>query len=245
MTDENNPTRSARRGHTPMPTKGEALRARGGSAPRGPWCRCCAAALLLAVAGWLALPALAHAQTAPTITSVAFTSDGGPDGYDGTYRIDNAIEATVTFSAAVTVTGTPQLALNVGGEPRRADYESGSGSTELVFSYTVVEGDEDTDGVAVEKDEIALNGGTIQAGTTDAALSHGAEAANPAHKVDGIRPTLVSIETSVDGATVLVTFSENLTAGRSLSVVFPVSITSVVTQPCYPRRSRITSSRWG
>ena len=34
MTDENNPTRSARRVHTPMPTKGEALRARGGSAPQ-------------------------------------------------------------------------------------------------------------------------------------------------------------------------------------------------------------------
>ena len=34
MTDENNPTRSARNGHTPMPTKGEALRARGGSAPQ-------------------------------------------------------------------------------------------------------------------------------------------------------------------------------------------------------------------
>ena len=101
---------------------------------------------------------------AATITSIDFTSVPRRGENDDTYRIGDALEATVTFSAAVTVTGTPQFVLNVGGAPRKADYESGSGSTDLVFSYTVVEGDEATDGVAVEKDEIALNGGTIQAG---------------------------------------------------------------------------------
>ena len=90
-------------------------------------------------------------------------------GDDDTYAIGDALKATVTFGAAVTVTGVPQLALQVGSETRTADYESGTGSTDLVFSYTVVEGDKDTDGVAVEAGTIALNGGTIQVGTTDAA----------------------------------------------------------------------------
>ena len=129
---------------------------------------------------------------------------------DDTYRIGDAIQATVTFSAAVTVTGVPQFTLNVGGGPRRADYESGSGSTDLVFSYTVVDGDEATDGVAVEKDEITLNGGTITAGGTAATLTYDAVAADPAHKVDGIRPIFVSAETTADGMRILVTFSEKL-----------------------------------
>ena len=154
---------------------------------------------------------LGEAQTI-TITAdtaqpaaVAFTS--GP-GDDDTYAIGDPLKATVTFGAAVTVTGVPQLTLQVGGETRTADYESGTGSTDLVFSYTVAEGDEDTDGVAVEAGTIALNGGTIQVGTTDAALAHEAEAANPAHKVDGIRPTLASATVAADGASITLVFDE-------------------------------------
>ena len=144
-------------------------------------------------------------STNAAITSIAFTSDPGDDD---TYRIDDAIQVTVTFSAAVTVSGTPQFALDVGGAPRTADYESGTGSTDLVFSYTVAEGDEDTDGVAVEKDEIALNGGTIQVGTTDAALTHAAEAADPEHKVDGIRPRLASATVAANGTSIDLVFDE-------------------------------------
>ena len=169
-------------------------------------CRRAPLVLLVICAALLGSPRGAHAQTAPTITSVALTSD---PLYDSN-AIGDAIKATVTFSAAVTVTGTPQFALNVGGGPRTAAYESGSGSTDLVFSYLVVEGDEDTDGVSVEKDEIALNGGTITAGSTATTLTYDAVAADPTQKVDGIRPTFVSAETSVDGTKVLATFSENL-----------------------------------
>ena len=146
----------------------------------------------------------AQAQT-PSVLVIAFTSDPGDDD---TYAIGDVLKATVTFGAAVTVTGVPQLALQVGAETRTADYESGTGSTDLVFSYTVAVGDEDTDGVAVEAGTIALNGGTIQVGTTAAALTHEAEAANPAHTVDGIRPTFESAETNEAGTRLFVTFSE-------------------------------------
>ena len=99
----------------------------------------------------------------------------------------------------MTVTGTPQIEMQVGGETRTADYASGSGSTNLVFSYTVVEGDLDADGVAVELGLIDLNGGTILVGTTAAGLIHGAVSASTDHQVDGVRPIFVSAETSVDG----------------------------------------------
>ena len=127
---------------------------------------------------------------------VALTSDPGEDD---TYAIGDAIEATATFGQAVTVTGTPQIEMQVGGETRTADYASGSGSTNLVFSYTVVEGDLDADGVAVELGLIDLNGGTILVGTTAAGLIHGAVSASTDHKVDGVRPIFVSAETNEAG----------------------------------------------
>ena len=136
---------------------------------------------------------------------VALTSDPGADD---TYAIGDAIEATATFGQAVTVTGTPQIEMQVGGETRTADYASGSGSTNLVFSYTVVEGDLDADGVAVELGLIDLNGGTILVGTTAAGLIHGAVSASTDHKVDGVRPIFVSAETNEAGTRLFVTFSE-------------------------------------
>ena len=153
------------------------------------------------------------ARQATGVDSLAVTSDPNEDGRTGdddTYAIGDAIEITATFNEAVTVTGTPQLALKVGDGTRQADYASGSGSTALVFSYTVVEDDEATGGVEIEANKLALNGGTIKTGTTDATLTHGAEAANSEHKVDGVRPTFVSAETSEDGESILVTFSETI-----------------------------------
>ena len=151
-------------------------------------------------------------DTAPTIDSVAFTSDPGDDD---TYAIGDTVQVTVTFDHEVTVTGgTPQFVLDVGGGPRTAGYESGSGSTDLVFSYTVVPGRRGhRRGLRSTKDEIALNGGTITAGGTAATLTYDCGGRDdPDQKVDGVRPMLLSAETSADGATVILTFAEQLAA---------------------------------
>ena len=132
---------------------------------------------------------VSHAQgtpTVPTIESVAVTSDPGGDGG---YAIDDEIQVGLTFSEAVTVTGIPQLTLDVGGQSRTAEYSEGSTTTQLLFTYTVSSGDEDTDGIAVVANSLALNGGAIRAGSTNAALTHAALQAND-HKVDGIAPTV-------------------------------------------------------
>ena len=141
---------------------------------------------------------------APVILSVSAPNPG-------TYAIDATLSVPVIFSAAVTVSGTPQLALDIGGETRQADYESGSGEQSLLFSYTVADGDEDTDGIEVLDNGLALNGGAISAGGKAATLTQGNFTFSSV-LVDGVRPTLVSAETSVDGNTVSVTFSESLSS---------------------------------
>ena len=123
--------------------------------------------------------------TAPTISSIAVTSD---PGYDDTYAIGDSIEVTVTFSEDVTVTGVPRLGLNMGRSGKAAEYNDTSGST-VVFSYTVAEGDSDDDGIAISSNRLTLNGGSIKdAADNDADLSHDALSAQQDHEVDGVRP---------------------------------------------------------
>ena len=81
----------------------------------------------------------------------------GCDATDGTYIIGQAIAITCTFDEAVTVTGTPQITLS---NADVVDYASGSGSANLVFTYTVGSGDTDSSDLSVSS--IAANGGTIQ-----------------------------------------------------------------------------------
>ncbi len=152
---------------------------------------------------------------APTVSSVALSSNAGSDS---TYAIGDMVSATATFSAAVDVDasgGTPQLELDVGGSARQAAYASGTGTTALVFSYTVAEGDADTDGIAIGADKLTLNGGTIQVkgGDTAATLTHAAVAESASHKVDGVLPTLSSA--AVSGTALTLTYSEALDASST------------------------------
>ncbi|MBF0159112.1 MAG: hypothetical protein HQL58_06265, partial [Magnetococcales bacterium] len=93
--------------------------------------------------------------TAPTVTSVSSTTS------DGSYVTGDVIAITVVFSEAVTVTGTPYLTLETGTTDRNVSYSSGSGSTTLVFNYTVQSGDSSSDLDYTSTSALALNSGTI------------------------------------------------------------------------------------
>ena len=174
------------------------------------------AGILAATIGllWFDGPSPIFAQTdttAPTISSVAITSDPDENDADlgayivgrsggnivqasswasGVYRIGDDVQVTVTFSENVTVIGSPQLELAMGSNNRTAEYESTDGST-AVFGYTVAQGDSDSDGIAIGANKLTLNGGRIKdAANNDANLSHNALAAQDGHKVDGVRPKL-------------------------------------------------------
>ena len=150
--------------------------------------------------------------TAPTVTGVSLTSDPGTDN---TYAISDTVTATVTFSAAVDITGTPQLELDFAGTAKAAACATGTNTTTMVCSYTVVAGDSAPNGVAIGANK--LTGGTITAtgSTTNAAdLTHGLVAIDTGHKVDGIRPTLVTTgtnapTTSTDGTKVILIFKRD------------------------------------
>ena len=158
-------------------------------------------------------------NTAPTISSLAITSDTGDDDTnfddDGVYGIGDSIKVTVTFSESVSVTGTPQLELDIGdGTGDAAEYESVAGSA-VVFSYTVAEGDLDDDGIAIGANKLTLNSGSIKDAADNAAnLSHDSLSAQTGHKVDGVRPTIssVSLVSSTGGSDGVYTAGETLTA---------------------------------
>jgi hypothetical protein len=65
-----------------------------------------------------------------TVTSVSSTA------VNGTYKVGDVLPITVTFSANVTVTGTPRLTLETGSMDVMVDYTSGSGTSTLTFNYT-------------------------------------------------------------------------------------------------------------
>ena len=112
----------------------------------------------------------AHAQSAaPTVETVAITSNPGTDN---AYATADAITGGVTFSEAVTVTGTPRITLEIGGQRRYAKYTgAGSATGQILFGYSVLAGDVDPNGVSALANSLALSGGTIQATDNSAAVT--------------------------------------------------------------------------
>ncbi len=149
--------------------------------------------------------------TAPTVSSVAFTSTPA-SGQNNTYKLKDTLDVTVTFSEAVTATGAPQVDLTIGSTPRQADYESGSTTTQLLFEYAVQVADEDDNGAAINENGLKLNSGRIfllkNSVTVNADLAHSAVANQSRHKVDGVAPTPTKAE--VDGTKLTLTYGETL-----------------------------------
>src|SRR5206468_10931189 len=121
----------------------------------------------------------------PTISSVNNPANGS-------YKAGQYLDFTVTFSENVTVVttgGTPGIGLTIGATARNATYVSGSGTSALLFRYTIVSGDTDTNGISVAS-AISLNGGTIKdAAGNNATLSFTALADTSAVLFDTTAPT--------------------------------------------------------
>ena len=80
-----------------------------------------------------------------------------------------------------------------------------SDDTKLVCTYTVASGDEDTDGVSVEANKLSLpsspEAAIEDANGNDATLTHDALAAQSAHKVDAVAPTVTQAVRPATSAT--------------------------------------------
>ncbi|SKB70468.1 gliding motility-associated C-terminal domain-containing protein [Sphingobacterium nematocida] len=149
---------------------------------------------------------------APVVTSVAVPANGY-------YREGDPLEFAVNFSEGVMVGGTPYIPITIGSTVRMAQYSTGLGTNQLVFSYTVQAGEVDMDGVALGS-AINLNGGTIRdAAQNNAVLALQSIAPTNNVLVNAVRPTvtLSTAMTLVNAPfSVTATFSEAVT-GFSLT----------------------------
>ncbi len=172
------------------------------------------------------------------VTQISLGSDPGDDD---TYEPGDVIQVLVRFDDEVTVTGTPQLFLAVGGSSVTADFQgvhnppddtAPSTGEELAFAYTVRDGDEDDNGITVEANSLNPHGGSIlDTSDQDVLLRHDAETFY-GHRVGVVPPVLVAAWTSEDGQEVILTFSENIHVRpdvRTLSAFTGVALSS------YPR----------
>ncbi|MDE2688448.1 MAG: fibronectin type III domain-containing protein [Chloroflexota bacterium] len=123
------------------------------------------------------------------MTAVEVTSDAGEDL---TYFLDDEITVQVTFSEAVnvdTTSGAPQLKIDMvpadGGE-KLVSYDGGSGTTDLAFTHTVVEPNSSPLGIAVLKNSLQLNDGTITSASSglSANLAHSGLDHDSDHRVN-------------------------------------------------------------
>ncbi|MYA26864.1 MAG: cell wall-binding repeat-containing protein [Acidimicrobiales bacterium] len=130
--------------------------------------------------------------TALTITSDPNSGDNDPLDY---YEHQDTVEIQVTFNQGVVVTGTPLLALNIGGVLKNAEYSSGDGTTSLLFRYTVEAGDEDAVGIGINRDSLTLGNGTLTAldDGEGASLDHHPLSRQREHKVDAAVPTITGL----------------------------------------------------
>ena len=175
---------------------------------------------------------LALTVDGPDVSSVALTSTPGADN---TYAISDAVEATVTFDAAVDITGTPELELDFAGTAKLAACATATNTTTMACSYTVAVGDSAPNGIAIGANK--LTGGAITATgstTISADLTHSLVSIDDDHKVDGIRPTLVTTgpdapTTSTDGETVLLVFSEDIGAVSHSDITIQANSVTVST----------------
>jgi hypothetical protein len=157
-------------------------------------------------------------QNAPAVTSVTSSTA------TGSYNAGDQINITVNFDAAVDVTGTPQLKLETGTTDRVINYVSGTGSSSLIFTYTVQAGDTSADLDYFSTTALTLNGGTIKASgtSTDATLTlptpgtAGSLGANKAIVIDTTAPAAPSVpdlDLTTDSGT---SNSDNVTTNTSV-----------------------------
>lgn len=126
--------------------------------------------------------------SAPTITAMSAPANAY-------YNVPDPLTFTVTYSQAVTVTGTPRMALNMNGTTVYATYASGTGTTALTFTATVAAG-QTANPLAFAATTIDLNGGSITAtssGNTAAVDFSGVAPIVSSIFVDTTAPTLNTI----------------------------------------------------
>lgn len=124
--------------------------------------------------GWEAMLAV-EIQNVPLISIVMPPADGD-------YDTGDALNFTVLYNMPVAVTGAPRIALTIGDATRYAAYVSGSGTSSLLFRYTVASDDAAPSGISCLP-YIDLNDGSLAGVATNA----------PAANIGFVAPDLTGV----------------------------------------------------
>ena len=159
--------------------------------------------------------------TAPSIVSLSFTSNAK------TYVSGDDINISVVFNENVIITNTPSIDIKIGNNTKQASYVSGSGASTLVFTYTVVSGDVDINGIEVLTNTLVLNTGSIKDVVGNSStLTHSAISQDANRLVDTTAPNIVSLSftsnaktyVSGDDINISVVFNENVIITNTPSI---------------------------
>ena len=124
------------------------------------------------------------------ITAMTLSSATG----EMNHRLNAAdtLTATVLFDGVVilnTASGVPTLTLLIGNQSVQATYVSGSGTHTLVFVTTIMNGQTDLDGVAIDGNALQLNGATLKDLLGNASVNTASSVpSNPNYLVDTAPP---------------------------------------------------------
>lgn len=152
----------------------------------------------------------------------------------GTSAIGDTVSVSVLFNEVVNVSDTPRIELNFETEaagPVYAIYTGGDGTNTLTFEYTVVAGDEDTNGI-VNVGSIDPNSGSIDDNLNNTSDYVLANTANATSFVDGIAPQLTAVNITAntyyatETLTIDVTFDDNITVGGPPEIPLTFETTS-------------------
>lgn len=169
----------------------------------------------------------------PTISS--FTAPAA-----GTYIENQTINFTVNYSEAVVITGSPQLTLNIGGATRYATYSSGSGTSAIVYQYTVEAAANLNDKDGVQATANILNAGSITDVVGNVATLTMSTQTFATTLVDTVGPVITSITPPTNGTRVTgntlsftVNYDENVIVSGGGTPRLPIDIGGVTVNANY------------
>lgn len=152
----------------------------------------------------------------PTVTGVIAPANG-------LYVVNNSLTFTINFSEVVTLAGgTPSLTLQMGDKNVNAPYTGGTGTSSLVFTYTVVNGDF-ANGIVMPS-TITLNGATLKDAIGNNASLTLIPPVTSGVIVDALAPTISGPATATSG---------NYTVGQNIDISIPYSENVIVTGSPY------------
>jgi hypothetical protein len=156
--------------------------------------------------------------TPPTLSAISITSGVAGSmltiAFDNTvYKLGAVVTLTTTWDRPITISGSPEIELDINGVDAYATYASGSGTSTLTFTYTVTSSVSGTAGEVSVIPEIQLNSGSLEdANGVPVNLFFTGPAGASTVAIDGVVPHFTSVSGITNGTHLVTSNIVTLTA---------------------------------